>query len=78
MAIYTCPAGPGFGPVTAGVPSAFYTTLGVTLNFTLSPNDKASFTGRADLVNQVPEPVTGSLVGLGLLGLSLVRRSRKL
>ncbi len=76
MTIYPCPAGPGFGPVTAGVPSASYASLGVNLNFTISANDNAGFTGRADLVNQVPEPVTTSLVGLGVLALSLARRSR--
>ena len=74
---YPCPAGPGFGPVTAMVPQLFYTSLGMDLTFTLSPMDSASFNGVVDLTLS-PEPTTAALIGLSLLCLAGFRaRSRR-
>jgi len=47
------------------------TSIGITLNFTLSPGDTAAFLARFDVV---PEPGTGALLALGLGALALVRR----
>jgi hypothetical protein len=63
-------------------PSGTFDALSVTLGFTLSAGDDASFTGRVDVTSAiaaVPEPssVTLSLIGLGLLALfARLRRSR--
>ena len=74
---YPCPAGPGFGPVSAMVPQLFYTSLGMDLTFTLSPGDSASFNGVVDLTLS-PEPTTAALIGLSLLCLAGFRaRSRR-
>jgi hypothetical protein len=63
-----CPAGPGFGPSSAGVPSAFYSTLGANVNFAISGFDAATFNGSVALdAATVPEPATATLIGLGLL-----------
>lgn len=51
------------------------TTMGITLRFTLSPGDQASITSVFNII-AVPEPVTGSLLGLGLLGLAVAGRKR--
>ena len=62
------PAGPGFGPSSAGVPAAFYSTLGANLNLTVSAFDQAAFDGSVVLdAASIPEPTTAVLVGLGLL-----------
>ena len=74
---YPCPAGPGFGPVSATVPMALYTTLGMNPIFTLSSLDSASFNGAVDLTAS-PEPTTAALIGLSLLCLAGFRaRSRR-
>jgi hypothetical protein len=74
---YPCPAGPGFGPVSAMVTPLFYTSLGMDLTFTLSPGDSASFNGAVDLTAS-PEPTTAALIGLSLLCLAGFRaRSRR-
>lgn len=63
-----CPAGPGFGPVSAGVPAAFYSTFGTSVNFTVSALDQAVFNGSVVLdAASIPEPTTAVLMGLGLL-----------
>jgi len=46
--------------------------IGITLNFTLTPGDMASFLARFDVI---PEPATLTLFGLGTL---LLRRRRRL
>jgi hypothetical protein len=74
---YPCPAGPGFGPVSAMVTPSFYTSLGMDLTFTLSPGDSAAFSGGVDLTAS-PEPTTAALIGLSLLCLAGFRaRSRR-
>ncbi len=63
-----CPAGPGFGPSTGGVPAAFYSTFGTSINFTVSASDQAVFNGSVVLdAASIPEPTSAVLVGLGLL-----------
>ncbi len=61
------PAPPSFpGP-------AVTTSIGIQLDFTLTPGDSASFTSNF-AVFPVPEPTTGLLIGLGLFGLVVARR----
>lgn len=50
-------------------------SIGITLRFTLTPGDQASITSVFNIV-AVPEPVTGALVGFGLLGLAVAGRKR--
>ena len=73
---HACPAGPGFGPVSAFVPSANYSTLAADLFFTISANDATSLNGGVllDLGNPVPEPST---MLLGFLGLALIPVARR-
>lgn len=75
FSVYNCPAGAGFGPLTATVPSASYTSLGANLAFTLSADAADSFSGRVNLAAS-PEPVVPVLIGSGLISLALVRRRR--
>ena len=53
-----------FGPVVA-------TNIGLTISFELTAGDSASVLSRFEIV---PEPATGMLVGLGVLGLAALRR----
>jgi hypothetical protein len=53
------------------LPAGSATLLGLKLTFTLSPGDSVGITSRFEIV---PEPGTALLVGLGALGLGLVRR----
>ncbi|MGH0037982.1 MAG: PEP-CTERM sorting domain-containing protein [Myxococcota bacterium] len=59
-------ASQAFGPVSA-------TSMGITITFELSPGDSAAVQSRFEIV---PEPGTAALLGLGLVGLSAVRRLR--
>jgi hypothetical protein len=51
------------------------TNIGITLRFTLSPGDQASVTSVFNVI-AVPEPVTGSLLVAGLVGLAFAGRRR--
>ena len=59
-------------PVATAIGPGTATSIGVRLQFDLSPFDSAGLTSRFEIV---PEPGTGLLVGLGLLGLAARRRS---
>jgi hypothetical protein len=67
------------GPADFGIPVressgvATTTDIGIQLRFALSAGDSASFTSVFDVI-PVPEPGTASLVGLGLVLLTVVRR----
>lgn len=69
--------GPGCSATTSeNIPLQFLppgsaTLLGLKLQFTLSPGDSVAITSRFEIV---PEPGTLLLVGLGALGLAMVRR----
>ena len=53
-----------------------FTSMGTTLSFSLS-GDGAAVGGSGNFViNQIPEPATSALVGLGLLGLVALRRAK--
>ena len=43
----------------------------------LTPGQPASYTGNLQTQQSVPEPTTALLAGLGLLGLGLLRKSRR-
>jgi len=57
------PAGPGVA-----------TTIGITLEFTLSPFDSAGLTSRFEIE---PEPTTGLLLASGFVGLAVIGRKRR-
>lgn len=71
------PPGAEFGtPPNPSQPGpAVATKIGLQYDFTLTPGDAASFTGKF-MVIQVPEPVTAALVALGLVGLAAAGRRR--
>ncbi len=49
-------------------------SIAILLRFELSPGDSAGFTSRLEVV---PEPLTGTLLSLGLIGLGFVGRRRR-
>lgn len=68
-------ASQSFGiPVQESVAVATTSSIGLTLRFTLTAGDSASFTSVFD-VQPVPEPGTALLFGLGLAGLAARRRN---
>ncbi len=74
----TIPAADFGMPIPSQVGPPALTSIGLRLEFVLSPGDVASFTS-VFVVEPVPEPSTIFLAvsGLGLVGFSLVRRGRK-
>ena len=72
--------GPGCSAVSSNyvaskaVTGGLATSIGLDYRFTLSPGDSAAVTGRFEII---PEPGTGLLLGLGLVGLGW-RRARKI
>ena len=54
---------------------AVASSIGIRLDFVLSGNDSASFTSNF-VVEPVPEPTTGLLMGLGLVGLVVAQRRK--
>jgi PEP-CTERM motif len=65
-----------FNPASVSGPAASgnYDTMRVDVNFSLSGgNDKFQYSGNATITQgeSVPEPTTGALLGLGLLGFAL-------
>ena len=61
----------GLPGLTTPIPGGVSSTIGIQLAFTLTPGDSASFTSRFEVI---PEPTTGLLVGLGLIGMGWLRR----
>jgi hypothetical protein len=61
-------------PVRIAGPGAT-STMGITVQFLLSPGDSASVTSVFNII-PVPEPSTAVTVGLGLVGLAIARRRR--
>jgi len=72
----------GFSLLTVPIVSAASGIFGVRIEFTLSPGDALSLNGRVELIEEpgepIPEPTYAAVVGLALVGLSLVRRSRRM
>jgi hypothetical protein len=61
-------------PVPIGGPGAT-TSIGIRIQFDLSPGDSAGVTSVFNIV-AIPEPVTGALLGAGVLALALAGRRR--
>jgi hypothetical protein len=62
-------------PVRIAGPGAT-TSMGITVQFLLSPGDSASVTSVFNII-PVPEPTTAVTFGLGLLGLAIAGRRRR-
>jgi len=62
-------------PIPSAPGPAALASIGINLEFTLTPGDSASFTS-IFVVEPIPEPNTFALVALGLVGLA-ARRGRR-
>lgn len=60
-------------PIPSQPGPAVASTIGLTLEFTLTPGDSASFTS-VFVVEPVPEPGTFGLVSIGIVGIAALRR----
>jgi hypothetical protein len=72
---------PGYNAYSPTGPTGTFNALNVTLGFTLTAGDEASFTGRVDVVNYttnvVPEPSNAMLCLLGFGSLALITYLRR-
>lgn len=64
-------------PIPSQAGPALLGSIGITYDFTLTGGDDASSSTGRFVVKPVPEPVTGALVGLGLIGIAVVTRRRR-
>lgn len=62
-------------PTREGAPESVDTAIGITISFTLSPQDSVAFTSNFDVV-PVPLPAAAWLFGSGLLGLAAAARRK--
>jgi len=62
-------------PIPSAAGPAVANSIGIKFQFDLSAHDSATFTG-VFVVEPIPEPVTATLLGFGLVGLAIASRRR--